>query len=152
MRALLLRSVIGFTFALALTAFCTTMFAETRQSAPAYQVIVHPENPVIAVDRKFLEDAFLKKIASWPQGIVIRPVDLVPNSQVRRQFTEDVLKRSVEAVRIYWQQRIFSGRDVPPPELDTDEEVVKYVLKYEGAVGYVSGSATLNGSRVLTVR
>ncbi len=70
---------------------------------------------------------------------MIRPADLVPGSPARRKFTEEILKRSVEAVRGYWQQRIFSGRDVPPPEVETDEEVVKYVLKYTGAVGYVSG-------------
>jgi len=62
-----------------------------------------------------------------------------------------VLKRSVEAVKGYWQQRIFSGHDVPPPEFDSDDDVVKYVLKHEGAVGYVSGNANLNGSKVLTV-
>jgi hypothetical protein len=83
---------------------------------------------------------------------VIRPVDLAANSVVRRKFTEDVLNRSVEAVKGYWQQRIFSGRDVPPPELDTDEDVIAYVLKYEGAIGYVSGSASLRGTKVLAVR
>lgn len=149
MRAL---HVIGLILALTLVALGATVFAQTRPPTPVYQIIVHPRNQTPAVDRKFLEDAFLKRIASWPDGEVIRPVDLVPNSPVRRKFTEDVLKRSVEAVKGYWRQRIFSGRDLPPPELDTDEEIVTYVLKYDGAVGYVSGGASLNGSRVLPVR
>ena len=63
-----------------------------------------------------------------------------------------MLKRSVEAVKGYWQQRIFSGRDVPPPELETDDEVVRYVLKHEGAVGYVSGSADARRRKVVSVR
>jgi ABC-type phosphate transport system substrate-binding protein len=138
--------------ALALAALCATLFAQAGPQAPVYQVIVHPSNPSAVVDRKFLEDAFLKKTTEWPFGNVIRPVDLPPNSPVRRQFTESVLKRSVEAVRVYWQQRIFAGRDLPPPELDTDEDVVKYVLKYEGAVGYVSGNADLKDTKVLAVR
>jgi hypothetical protein len=62
-----------------------------------------------------------------------------------------VLKRSVAAVRNYWQQRIFSGRGVPPPELDSDEEIVAYVLKHRGAVGYVSGSAELRGTNAIEV-
>jgi len=49
----------------------------------------------------------------------------------------------VEAVRRYWQQCIFSGRSVPPPELDSDEAIVRYVAKYRGAVGYVSADAKL---------
>jgi hypothetical protein len=55
-------------------------------------------------------------------------------------------------VRAYWQQRIFSGRDVPPPELDSDQQVVDYVMKYPGAIGYVSGAADLKGARAVQIR
>jgi hypothetical protein len=119
---------------------------------PAYVVIVNPANQTTVVDRGFLEDAFLKKTTRWPSDEVIRPADLASASAVRRKFTEEVLKRSVEAVKGYWQQRIFSGRDVPPPEFEKDDEAIKYVLKYEGAVAYVSASANLNGSKVVTLR
>jgi ABC-type phosphate transport system substrate-binding protein len=123
----------------------------TAAPPPVYVVIVHPSNPTASVDRKFLEEAFLKKTTRWDHGEVIRPVDQVPDSPVRRQFSDEVLRRSVAAVRSYWQQMIFSGRDVPPPELTSDEEVVKYVLKYPGAVGYVSGSADSNGAKIVSV-
>jgi hypothetical protein len=135
----------------ALTAICATVSAEASPP-PTYLVVVNPSNPATTVDRGFLEDAFLKKTTRWPNDDVIRPADLASGSPVRRKFTEDVLKRSVDAVKGYWQQRIFSGRDVPPPEFDTDEEAIKYVLKYEGAVAYVSGNANLNGSKVVAVR
>jgi ABC-type phosphate transport system substrate-binding protein len=120
--------------------------------APAYQIIVHPANPMASVEREFLADAFLKKVATWPSGEVFHPVDLPPSSPVRRSFSEEILHRSVAEVKGYWQQRIFSGRDVPPPELDSDDDVIKYVLKYEGAVGYVSGTTRVNGPRVVAVR
>jgi ABC-type phosphate transport system substrate-binding protein len=136
---------------LTLFALCATVFADARP-APVYVVIVEPSNEVTSVERKFLEDLFLKKITRWPNDSAVRPADLAPNSAVRRKFTEEVLKRSVEAVQGYWQQRIFAGRDVPPPEFDTDHDVVDYVLKHVGAVGYVSGAADLDGAKVLTVR
>jgi ABC-type phosphate transport system substrate-binding protein len=140
------------TLALAVAAFCATLFAHAGPPAPVYQIVVHANNPTRTVDRGFLEDAFLKRVTSWPSGEAIRPADLASSSSVRRKFTDDVLRRSVEAVKSYWQQRIFSGRDVPPPELDGDDDIVRYVLKHEGAVGYVSGGANLNGSKVLSVR
>jgi ABC-type phosphate transport system substrate-binding protein len=119
---------------------------------PVYRIIVHPDNGATVLDRRLLEDAFLKKIKTWPNGETIRPADLSLGSPVRRRFSEEILQRPVAAVRAYWQQSIFSGRNVPPPELDSDEEVVSYVMKYAGAVGYVSGSASLNGPRVIAVR
>jgi len=145
-------SIFAIVSSLVLTALCATLSAQTLSSASNYQVIVHPNNSAVTLDRRFAEDAFLKKITVWPDGVVIRPVDLAASSPVRRRFTEDILNRSVEAMKGYWQQRIFSGRDVPPPELDTDDDVIAYVLKYEGAIGYVSGSANLRGAKALAVR
>jgi hypothetical protein len=135
-------------------ALCATVYGQSRAAGPGpdFLIIVHPGNEATGAERQFLEEAFLKKVTQWPNGSVIRPVDLVPSSPVRRRFSEQVLNRSVEAVKGYWQQRIFSGRDIPPPELDTDDEVVAFVLKHEGGVGYVSAAATLNGAKVLVVR
>jgi ABC-type phosphate transport system substrate-binding protein len=126
--------------------------AVVAEEHPAYRVVVHPSNSASSVDRKFLSDAFLKKATRWSGGEVIRPVDLDAESPVRRRFSQEVLGRSVSAVKSYWQQVIFSGRDVPPPELDTDEQVIRYVVKSPGAVGYVSGSAAVSGVKILTVK
>ena len=119
---------------------------------PPYVVIVNPGNPLGAASRKFVSDAFLKKTTRWPSGDVIRPVDLPPDSAVREKFSDEIHQRSVAAVRSYWQQMIFAGRDVPPPELGSEDEVIKYVLKNGGAIGYVSGAASLNGAKVLDVQ
>jgi ABC-type phosphate transport system substrate-binding protein len=143
--------ILALTFALTAGALSANVSAEPRV-LPVYRVIVNPSNPSVALDRSFLEDAFLKKISHWPSDQVIRPVDLESGSRTRRAFSDYVLRRTVDAVKGYWQQRIFSGRDVPPPELDTDDDVVKYVLRYEGAVGYVSGAGDLNGAKVVTIR
>jgi ABC-type phosphate transport system substrate-binding protein len=126
--------------------------ADQNRARPPFVVIVHPRNSDSSADRKFLEDAFLKKVTTWPDGEDIHPADLVADSPVRRRFSEDVLNRSVEAVKAYWQQRIFSGGDVPPPEFESDDEVVRYVAGHEGAVGYVSGAANIGGTKVLGVR
>jgi ABC-type phosphate transport system substrate-binding protein len=138
--------------ALILAMSCALAFAQTAIPAPPYRVIVNPRNSIGQVARSFLADAFLKKTTRWRNGEVILPVDLGGDSPTRRKFTEEVLSRSVAAVRNYWQQLIFSGRDIPPPELDTEQEVVLYVLKHPGAVGYVSGTAEIGGAKVLTLK
>jgi ABC-type phosphate transport system substrate-binding protein len=121
-------------------------------SAPVYRVIVNPKNPLSEIDRGKLSDIFLKKSTHWPGGEIIRPVDLPSGSSARKSFTEEVHKRSVPAVKSYWQQLIFSGRDIPPPELETDTAVREYVLQHSGGVGYVSGSAELGNAKVISVR
>ena len=118
-------------------------------SSTAYRLIVHPSNPTREVDRNFVGQAFLKKVIHWPTGVPIQPIDLDQRSPVRRRWSDEVLNRSVEAVKSYWQQMIFSGRSLPPPEVTTDEQVIDFVLHRAGAIGYVSAAANLHGARVL---
>ena len=118
----------------------------------AVHVIVNPDNATGVVDRKFLAEAFLKKVTRWPNDELIRPVDQDAGSATRRAFSDGVLKRSVSAVKSYWQQMVFSGGGVPPPELDSEGDVVKFVLKNRGAMGYVSMGVNLQGAKILTVR
>lgn len=130
----------------------TASSARADEALPDFRLVAHPSNPQRGAERSFVADAFLKKTTRWESGETIRPVDLRPAATTRKRFTERVLKRSVGAVRSYWQQRIFSGRDVPPPELDSDDEVLAFVAKYPGAVGYVSGSTKLKGVKELAVQ
>ena len=125
--------------------------AGVRAQPPAFRIVVHQDHAGASVDRAFLARVFLKKTTTWGDGEPIRPVDLPLDSPIRQHFSEDVLQRSVAAVRNYWQQLIFSGRGVPPPELESDEAVLRYVARHPGAVGYVSGSADTRTAKVLTV-
>jgi hypothetical protein len=124
-----------------------------RAVSPApYRLIANPACSLTTVDRSFVARAFLKKVRRWPDGAAIEPVDLDQSSPVRRAWSNDVLSRSIEAVRAYWQQMIFSGRGLPPPEMPSDADVVGYVLSRPGAIGYVSAAADLHGARVLQLR
>jgi ABC-type phosphate transport system substrate-binding protein len=132
--------------ALMLVVFASVVSADE----PPYKIVVHPSNPAVELDRSFLENVFLKKIKTWPSGDSIRPVDQPLRSPIRRAFTARVLRRDLSGVRAYWQQLIFSGREVPPLELDTDKAIVRYVSKHPGAVGYVSTTAPVDRLKVVT--
>jgi ABC-type phosphate transport system substrate-binding protein len=122
------------------------------QSPAQFLIVLHTTNPEPSVTREFLADAFLKKTSRWQSGVPLRPVDQRPDARVRAAFSDSVLRRSVSAVRSYWQQRIFSGRGVPPPELESDTAVLRYIQQNPGAVGYVSGQADTSEVKVVNVR
>ncbi|MFO0746698.1 MAG: hypothetical protein U1F43_13655 [Myxococcota bacterium] len=160
-RALRSRSALSWLalVALALATLTFVVLSAAAASPPApspasasYRVIVHPSAAVQSLDRRFLADVFLKKTTRWSGGDAIQPVDLQPAARTRARFSEDVVGRSVPSVKSYWQQIIFSGRGLPPPELPDDDAVVGYVLSHAGAIGYVSGSCDVGAARVVTVR
>lgn len=118
---------------------------------PAFKVIVHPDNPVSDVDRALLRDAFLKRATEWSNGDTIRPIDLTRRFPVRDRFTRDVLKKTPSQLKSYWNQQIFSGKGVPPPEADAVADVIAYVLDHLGGVGYVPASADVGDAKPVRV-
>ena len=117
-----------------------------------YKVIVNPNNPVTEIDRDFLRDAFLKKAEEWGHGETIHPVDLASRFPARERFGREVLRKTPSQLKSYWNQQIFSGKGVPPPEADSAAAVVAFVVANPGAVGYVPMDTEVSGAKVVRIR
>jgi len=117
----------------------------------AYRVVVNPANPVSSLPKSEVSDLFLRKRTRWEHGLAVVPVDQSEVAPVRHAFSKEVHGKSLGGVRVYWQQRIFSGRDLPPTVMSSDQEVLAYVRTNPGAVGYVSAAASVENVRVLKI-
>jgi ABC-type phosphate transport system substrate-binding protein len=119
----------------------------------AFTVIVNADNPATTLKTKEISKLFLKKVKLWEQTKEpVLPVDQVETTDIRNDFSQDILGKKQVAIKAYWQKQIFSGRGVPPPEKDSDEAVLEYVDANPGAIGYVSASANLEGYHVKVVK
>lgn len=120
-----------------LLAAALSLVPHAAAAAEPFVVIVNTANPVTAVTADQLAGLFLKKVTQWNGGLPAAPVDLGPDSAVRESFSRQVHHKGTAAVKAYWQQMIFSGREVPPPEKASAREVVAFVSANRGGVGYV---------------
>jgi ABC-type phosphate transport system substrate-binding protein len=109
---------------------------------PAFQVIVHPEVEGARIPRTVLASIFLGEADRWANGRPVAPVDQSLRSPVRAAFTEYVLNTSVDGVQAIWHRKIVQGVR-PPPVKSSDREVIAYVAKSKGSIGYVSLSTPL---------
>lgn len=134
-----------FVLAALVLAALTTGWRGLRAQERAFVVIVNAANTTSTLTTDQLAHLFLKKTVRWPGGTAVVPVDQSPSSHVRAAFTKVVLDKSVGAVQAYWQTMIFSGRGVPPSELESDAAVVSFVRATPGAVAYVSPNTALGG-------
>jgi len=116
-----------------------------------FKVIVNPDTDVSSLTKKQVSRLFLKKVKTWDNDVKVVPVDLPSMADVRGEFSKEIHGKSVSAVKAYWQQRVFSGRDVPPPEKESDASVVAFVRNNPGAIGYVSEDADVRGVKVVAV-
>lgn len=135
--------------AAALALLATPARVDSAAVGVDFVVIVHAQGPAKSLSAAAVAELFLKKDRAWSDGSTVHPVDLPTKSATRAAFTEVVLHKSVSAIKAYWQQRIFSGRDVPPVERATEEAVVAFVAAEPGAIGYVSPQTSLQGVRIL---
>ena len=145
----LARTRLAFVTALAV-AFAGAAPRNAQAQGEAFVVVVNASNPTTAIGRNDLAKFFTKKSRSWPSGGTVLPVDQTLTSPVRDAFTQKVHGKSARAMGSFWQQQIFSGRDVPPPERKNDDEVLAFVRSNPGAVGYVAAGTKL-GTGVKTV-
>ncbi len=120
--------------------------------AQEFTVIVNAANPLASMPRDDVAKLFLKKTVSWQSGQAASPVELPAAAKAREAFARTVLNKSIPQVKSYWQQQIFSGRDVPPPEKQSENDVVAFVRSNPGAIGYVSKGVDIGrGVKALTV-
>ncbi len=109
-----------------------------------FQVVIHAENPTVELPASTVSRMFLKKLKRWPHGVRVVPIDLQAKSDVRKDFTRAVHKKSVTAIKSFWQRMIFSGRGDPPPlEESSEEAVLDFVRSNPGAIGYVAAATPL---------
>lgn len=109
----------------------------------SFVLIVNARNPVHEITRDQAARLFLKKSVTWSDGGSVTLVDQERDSKVREAFTQHVLGRSIDAVDIYWQSQIFSGKGVPPATKGSDAEVVAFVAADPYAMGYVATGTVL---------
>ena len=88
----------------------STAFAEKRRK---YKIVVNAANQVQSFGEQELSKIFLKGTPAWADGSEITPIDLDPESSIRKAFTKDIHGRDVNEVKVFWQTQIFSGKAVP---------------------------------------
>jgi ABC-type phosphate transport system substrate-binding protein len=115
------------------------------RAADEFVVIVHPSVSGAKIRRADLASVFLRQALRWSAGGGMAvPVDQSGASAVRKAFSDGVLRRPVAQVVHYWQKQMFSSSALrPPPVKNSDAEVIAFVAKTPGAVGYVAATTSL---------
>lgn len=123
-------------------------------NASAQEVKIIANNSVSAseITADLASKIFMKQTTKFADGSTAAPVYQAKTTPARIAFDKSVLGKTVAAVETFWQQQIFSGKDVPPAAKSGDEEVIAFVKATPGGIGYVSGSAATAGVKVLVLK
>lgn len=113
-------------------------------------VVVHPSNST-EIDTKQIQRIFLGKEKKFSDGSETIPVNQVSDSSVRSNFDTSVLGRSSSQVSAYWSKLVFTGKGVPPKEVENDAAVIALVAKNPSAIGYVNSTSVDDSVNVISI-
>jgi ABC-type phosphate transport system substrate-binding protein len=126
--------------------------AVQRPGGPTYVVIVNVANPTSSLTDAEISKLFLKRKLRWANGKAVVPVDQRSDSPTRTSFSIEILRKKPSAVDNYWQQQIFSAREVPPAEKASDQAVMMFIEANPDAIGYVAATTILSrGVKVIEI-
>ena len=113
-------------------------------------LIVHPSNDA-ALDSKTAQRIFLGKESKFSNGKEVLPINQVPESSSRALFDSETLGRSSTQVAAYWSKLVFTGKGIPPKELNNDAEVLEVVAHNENAIGYVDSASVTAAVKAISL-
>jgi ABC-type phosphate transport system substrate-binding protein len=95
-----------------------------------------------------VEDIFMGRTRSLPNGRVAQPVDLVT---LRSEFYQKLTLRPIEQINAYWARIMFTGQASPPMVLPSDKSVLAIINENKDAIGYVDRKSVDSSVRILLI-
>lgn len=99
-----------------------------------------------------LKNVFKPKFNKWPNGVAVVIVLPGQASTLKDGVASDIYNSTFSGVQKYWLSLVFQGRFDAPYFFDTDEEVIRFVSKTKGAIGFVSATAQAPESLIIRIR
>ncbi|MFZ0138963.1 MAG: TonB family protein [Candidatus Sulfotelmatobacter sp.] len=118
--------------------------------AADFKVIANSGVKAHTISADEIRRIFLEEKNSLDDGTHVEPV-LERNGPVHKSFLQAYLGRTDDDLQTYYRALVFTGRGSMPRELGSDAEVVAYVAKTRGAIGYVSAETSSEGVKTLAV-
>ena len=115
------------------------------------KIIANESVAMSSLSAEDLKGIFLMTKARLSDGSRPEPV-LVNNGQAHETFLKEYLGKNDAGLTAYYRSLVFSGKGSMPKTVNSEEEVVAYVAKTKGAIGYVAADAKADGVKTLEVK
>jgi ABC-type phosphate transport system substrate-binding protein len=118
----------------------------SAQAAERVVVIAHAN--VHKLDLTTVQRIFTGKTIEV-DGVRVLPANVAPNMVARQRFLSQYLQTDEDQYVAYWTVRRYVGKGTPPHEVKQTSEMIEFVSKTPGAIGYVDESDVPPGMNVV---
>lgn len=114
------------------------LVASLAQPALAEPVVIGHAG-LQALDLRTLQRIYTGKVVEV-DGVRVSPVNLAAGNTLRQRFLARYLDQDDDKYIGYWTVRRYVGKGTPPRELSSPQDIIDYVNKTTGAIGYIDSS------------
>lgn len=128
-----------------------TLLSPAMSMAEDVVIISNESVPTSTLDNDDIKKLFLGKKTTWEDGTKI--VFLVQEkTEASEAFLEIYVKKSSSQYNNYWKKQVFTGKGKAPQSFSSDQELVDFVSKTPGAIGYVLDGTKLENVKTIDVK
>src|SRR5262245_22021188 len=114
------------------------------------KVIANPSVGASEISTDDLKAVFLA-VKTTVAGSQVEPV-LGKSGRAHDAFLKTYLGKSDATLTAYFRGLVFTGKASMPKVCDSDADIVAYVAKTKGAVGYVGAGSAAQGTKTLAIK
>ena len=114
-------------------------------------IIAHQNVPETTVTKKDLQEMFLGKRVQWKDNTTIHPVT-VKEVELHKAFLKQYVNKSFAKWNAHWKRMVFTGNGTPPKQFATQQELLEYVAKTAGAIGYIDAETPVKNVTIIEVQ
>jgi hypothetical protein len=114
------------------------------------KVIANPSVGASELSPEDLKAVFLA-VKTTIGGSQIEPV-LGKSGRAHDLFLKEYLGKSDATLTAYFRGLVFTGKASMPKVCDSDADIVAYVAKTKGAVGYIGAGVAAQGTKTLVIK
>ena len=118
--------------------------------AAGVKIIANPSVKADSISAEELKSVFLEEKSSLTDGSRVEPV-LAKGGSAHDAFVKEYLGRTEASLQTYYRTLVFTGKGSMPKAEASDSDVVAYVARTRGAIGYVGPGTSTEGVKTLAV-
>ena len=100
-------------------------------------VVVSSKSTLTGLSNNRVEELFLGRESTFPNGEIAIPVDQSEHSPVRDFFYLKITGRTLPQMKSFWAKLIFTGQGYPPKEIGDDLAVRRAIANDPHLIGYI---------------
>jgi TonB family protein len=131
-------------------AMVTTVAFFTAGCAGQVTIVANPNVKADTITSRELRKVFLAEKSSLADGSRVQPV-FQKSGSVHEAFVRDFLGQTPENLTAYYGALVFTGKAATPKAFEGDEQVLEFVKKTPGAIGYIGDKSAVNGVKIVIV-